>query len=150
MKKAAFSAFALSLCLTGGTAWAQWVDITDPAELRDLMAGRQTTATTVNGQPWSSGTNTADGHGTATSVTGNNRAWNRDWLIKGFQVCFQDHLHGWEGIWNCRTYQRHQSEKGKYRSLMVEDPKLPPTPWPVQKILNIDVRPAPDFRRAMG
>jgi len=143
MKKWIIAAF---MCLGAASASAQWVDVTDPEELRDMFSGRESIVTTSDGQPWSSSVNRPDGHGTSTSVRGNLH-WARDWVVKGSQVCVQDHLQGWEGIWACRRFQRHATIKGKYRSILVGEPDDFKTPWPMQKILNIEVRPAPGYRQ---
>lgn len=138
---------AAVMCLGAASASAQWIDVTQPDELRDLFAGRESIVTTPDGQPWSSSVHDREGHATATSVKGNLH-WTADWAVKGSQVCVQDHLPGWEGIWACRRFQRHATIRGKYRAILVGEPQDFKTPWPMQKILNIEVRPAPAYRQA--
>lgn len=146
IKKALTSSiFAISLLSATCSAFAQWVDIRDPEELRDMMSDRQTIVTTEDGIPWNRSLNKRNGTSFSTSPKG--LEWTREWVVKGDQVCITDHLRDAMVVTTCRTYQRHATIKGQYRSTMVEDGgaerglKIP-------KILFIKVTPTPDYRKS--
>lgn len=140
-KPLAMSLIAMSL-MGAGSASAQWTDITDPAELSDIMSNRTLVVTTQDGKPWNRSFNKSDGHGIASA---RGQEWARDWMIKEGEICINEHLGvTWEGIWLCGRWQRSATEKGLYRTSGSKFPRET-TVIDIPKGMNIRVRPAPDY-----
>jgi|SRR6185369_696611 len=138
---------AICLFLFAGPVLGQWIDIKDPSELRELHSDRSFIATTEDGKPWNTFVHKSDGHGTA-SAKGTD--WTRDWVVKGDQVCINEHLGpSWEGNWLCRTVQRNATIPDQYRSISVDEPGAK-TIIAIPKVLYYKVRPAPPYRKADG
>ena len=139
------AASLLTFLAVAPTAWsasAQWTDITDPAELSDIMSNRTLVVTTQDGKPWNRSFNKSDGHGIASA---RGQEWARDWMIKEGEICINEHLGvTWEGIWLCGRWQRSATEKGLYRTSGSKFPHET-TEIDIPKGMNIRVRPAPDY-----
>jgi hypothetical protein len=143
----AAAAFAMGSLLTCQWAYAQWVSVTDPEELRDLMSNRKHTVTTEDGKPWNMSTNHPNGQSIAS---GRGQEWARSWRIDGDQLCVSEHLGAsWEALWLCRTWQRNAGVSGQYRSIGTGD-TAGRTPIDIPKMLYIRVEPAPEFHKTSG
>jgi hypothetical protein len=144
MKKTFAGAAALAALLLWTPAFAQWVNVTDPEELRDLMSDRKHVVTTEDGQPWNRSDNHANGQSLAS---GRGQEWTRSWTVKGDQVCVNEHLGAsWEGLWLCSRWQRNEGARGQYRSVGT-GAAAGKTTIDIPKTLNIRVEPAPDFHK---
>lgn len=141
-KAIAASILSLSLMQVIGMAHAQWIDIKDPNELRDLYSDRKITTTTEDGKPWNEIMSKVDGHGFAS---GRAFEWTRNWVVKGEQVCVNEHLQGFERIWLCVTVQRNAVDRGEYRTTAV-GPRSD-VPIAIPRILYLKVHPIPDYRK---
>jgi hypothetical protein len=148
MKKSiAAAALAARSVLACGSAFAQWVNVTNPEELRDLMADRKHTVTTEDGRPWNTSINHANGQSLAS---GRGQEWSRSWRIDGDLICVNEHLGPtWEALWLCSTWQRNEGAPGQYRSIGTGR-TAGKTPIEIPKTLNIRVEPAPEFNKSGG
>jgi hypothetical protein len=145
MKKSiAAAALAVGSLLMSPSAFAQWVNVTDPEELRDLMTNRKHTVTTEEGQPW----NQSDNHPNGQSLaSGRGQEWTRTWTVNGDQLCLIEHLGAsWEGVQLCSRWQRNAAVPGQYRSIGT-GAAAGKTPIEIPKSLRIRAEPVPDFHK---
>jgi hypothetical protein len=132
-------ALLLLAALASSTAHSQWVDVTDPAELRRIAVGRPIEVFLENGQPGAGVLHRPDGTATVTAPI---LQWARDWAIRDGKWCAHERLGpAWKDIWICSTVQRNPAEPDRYRTVRT-DAEIAKAPQPVPKVLYWKVGPA--------